>query len=558
MLKFVLKFVSILSLVSCLHLTKDVFNIESLKYEFDRVNGLRRYIFLEKNGWTHVYNEKDIFLFSIRGKFLNFWKKDVISFKLGNKVVITNEKGKWLISANKYDYIVPLFDNLFAVKKDLKKGVINAKEKWLYDLKFDNIFPFFLPNKNIMVWHQMSKKNTTYSKKGISKTSYSSFSKGNIFNHSTRKQLTSKDVDVKFNHFTENIIIVKNNNKYGAINSKGKVIIPTKYERLSSVWLKGKIYFKTYVKGKGYGLVDYNGDLILIPNYKKIWLADSIHYEYQYLYSNYLFIKNKKGKWGLMNSEGEWIFMPKFQDIKYLYAKKMLFWVKKSGKWGLLNQESNWVIEPKFQDIEGLNVKNFVKVKLSDKWGVLNEKNNWVIEPKFEDINELSVKGFVRVKLADKWGILDFEGKYLLPTNYNKIIGMSKNKKYIFLQDNLKQYYVMNLKEDVALVNKYSFISKTNWENIITVSVNNEKNPDLIKKGLFDLEKRKWLLKPKYNRHEFYFIKKGKEFFLKVRQAGKWGLLKKSGEWAYLPKYDNISIEKPFYDKAINLNKVLY
>ncbi len=120
--------------------------------------------------------------------------------------------------------------------------------------------------------------------------------------------------------------------------------------------------------------------------------------------------KQMKGKWGYVNSAGEWIIKAKFIQAKEFHEN--LAAVQKGKKWGYINSAGKFVVKPLFgyatDFSEGKAAVLSLKVLqgttkadyLKQKWGFINTSGELIIPYTFRNVNPFK-KG---IALVANWG----------------------------------------------------------------------------------------------------------------------------------------------------------
>ncbi|MEO0477463.1 MAG: WG repeat-containing protein [Planctomycetota bacterium] len=157
-------------------------------------------------------------------------------------------------------------------------------------------------------------------------------------------------------------------------------------------------------------------------------------------------VRDKSGKWGYIDTSGEWVIEPKFAEatrdypgvpagnfsdglawfqvvemsernkldqndefvrdednkpIKEAFARRTVGYINRSGK---------VVIEPRYQMAhdfgEGLAA---VRIKSHDQWGFIDKDGKRVISPRFDAVGRFN-EGLCPVALNGKWGYIDPKG----------------------------------------------------------------------------------------------------------------------------------------------------
>ena len=190
---------------------------------------------------------------------------------------LVDTKGNFIIPIGMYDKINPFYDNgLAAVEIDGKYGFINTKGELVIPLMYDYAFGFSdglaaveyrglygvidVNNRTVIDFkHQhleLLKPNLVAVKDG------DRYALMDI--HSTR--LTGYEYDLISDLDFQGLYLVEQSNKYGVINTKGKVVVPVRYDAVDIDYEKSSYYDnKTYLSAKrtdgNYDLYDEQGVL---------------------------------------------------------------------------------------------------------------------------------------------------------------------------------------------------------------------------------------------------------------------------------------------------------
>lgn len=95
-------------------------------------------------------------------------------------------------------------------------------------------------------------------------------------------------------------------------------------------------------------------------------------------------------KEGVINSKGEWIVAPTFEEVKDtggLYAAT-LGDSPANQSWGFIDQRGKWVIKPQFSYVGSFAANGLAPAAQNLKYGYINKKGQWVIKPQFHPIEQ--------------------------------------------------------------------------------------------------------------------------------------------------------------------------
>lgn len=297
------------------------------------------------------------------------------------------------------------------------------------------------------------------------------------------------------------------NNKYGVINKNGDVIIGAEYDEIdipnpskpvfickydydensdeyhirvfnnnkesilyqyyivNSIdlnWDNSEIPFEKSVlkfkqKGK-YGLIDFDGNVILKPKYEEITTLDS---------QEGLLLVKKKGKYGVININGDYILKEKYDIIKAnenFHAstdlEKMGFLVgnltKDGYKYGYVNYKNQKILNIEYDQIEIINnidEDNTYFIAFKDgKAGFYNNRYN-ILKNLYDDILYNKDDNCLIIEKDGKQGLFKINGEMLLSIDFDKIF--------------ISGRYVNARKDDTVEVFDYNTMDKIKIDNVI-------------------------------------------------------------------------------------------
>lgn len=212
---------------------------------------------------------------------------------------------------------------------------------------------------------------------------------------------------------SEQIYIVKSNNKYGAIDVYGNYIIQPQFDHMGD-FKNGKAYYMSngsygFVNKSGiiykvryqwisefdenniaivktnnlYGLVNSSDSLFLHPRYDLILKADN---------SNYILVRNNK--YGFYSSKNCFISdidndFKKEVSASY-YTNGKLYKLIKNKKQAIMDANGKISVEFGLFDEVGFAQNNLIRVKRKNKYGFTDKKHNVVIPLKYTEAADFS------------------------------------------------------------------------------------------------------------------------------------------------------------------------
>ncbi len=241
--------------------------------------------------------------------------------------------------------------------------------------------------------------------------------------------------------FNDGVAPVEIDKKWGFIDKQGKLIIPAKYDEVSSF----NDDVATARMGDNWYIINKQGTEtpVNIPNLKK--LRDFVN--------GYAIFDNMDKKFGYINTKGEVVIEPKFSSVGDFYGG--LAWAKNNDRLsGYINTKGEWVIKPTYNATRNFDPKSgLAKVKLVDEWfyinnagvavkpslekmddfhngfalarkgestGFIDKSGNFVIEAKFESARDFE-NGYAAAKSGGKWGIINTKGEWVIQPVHDAI-----------------------------------------------------------------------------------------------------------------------------------------
>ena len=222
-------------------------------------------------------------------------------------------------------------------------------------------------------------------------------------------------------------IIACKNDKYGLLDSKGKVVLPLKYNGIKNAGKdkSGLAYYKVWKNNK-VGFVN--------ENLKEI---TKVKYDNAGNFYGNLAIVEKKEKLGAINNLGKEVVPVKYQgEIESYYGLSV--WnngeylaLMKKGYFGLLDKTGKEITPFKYLSIEFINKDTIIAEKSGSKVGVINNKNKVVVPFIYQEIKQYFETSIGRddgrfdnvlkvSKDGKKYGYIDFKGNIVIPIKYSE------------------------------------------------------------------------------------------------------------------------------------------
>ncbi|WP_201634342.1 WG repeat-containing protein [Psychrobacter immobilis] len=200
---------------------------------------------------------------------------------------------------------------------------------------------------------------------------------------------------LEFNDFSEGLAAVSKNDKYGFIDTKGKVVIELKYE-----WASSFSDGLTIVSVEGlYGAIDTQGKTVIPFEYQA--LAD-FHDGFATAARPPKDPEDYESKYGMINKQNEVVIPFMYESMGNL--SESLIAVKKDGKWGYVDTKNKAIIpinlayETVSDFSDGLSaVFNYEENSDNLKYGYIDKTGKLVIPMQF-----------IKAYWDDSEGLIDF------------------------------------------------------------------------------------------------------------------------------------------------------
>ena len=244
------------------------------------------------------------------------------------------------------------------------------------------------------------------------------------------------------------LFIVTKNKLKGVYSSKGKEVIPMKYDRMEAF---GNFFWKVFLNGKQ-GIYTFDGKKVLPTKY------DEIIYLYRDWNLDPDFVVKEKGKYGIFNAKGDCLIKPEYDEVKY--ADQLQIFIRGNEKGYLMKHKqtlikgitikdkiTNWIK----QNGESKRINYFIFEDKNGKIGLLDIEGNVLVNPQYESMapyyNISSGKiDYLVVQQHSLYGIISLSNEVLVPLKYKSFSNIYI-RDHIALEDE-EGYMLYSLKDN--------------------------------------------------------------------------------------------------------------
>jgi len=246
---------------------------------------------------------------------------------------------------------------------------------------------------------------------------------------------------------------IKQDNKWGLIDSDGEVVVSAKYDAIGEFKHFG---FAVMIREGGVGILNKKGAEVLPPKFQDLkilgsnlvavmengfWRVINFQedtilekgYEEVKVWDDQYLTFSIDQKWGIVNATGQALSAVAYDDIKLV--KNHYFEVKKDKKTGLISDEGQMVLQPRYDEIQIYNPTLFF-FRTGAKWGIYDRVSGEYVAEKFDRFS----------KVANNFISLIENGKsYLFSESYHAIITNKGMEDFFPIADNQVLFKLNNL-----------------------------------------------------------------------------------------------------------------
>ncbi len=187
---------------------------------------------------------------------------------------------------------------------------------------------------------------------------------------------------------------------FGIKTSSGRIIHPAQYEKIISCTFQS---FFGKKHGKWYYL-DNNGNV------------STTSFEEVNSFSEGLCVVKSGGKWGVIDSDGQWVAQPQFDDADNKVREGRLS-VSKNGMWIFVRYDGAVLSSDVFDGASGFT-DGVAIVQLNHKCAIIRQDFSFVTEPIYDYAFRPS-DGMIATCYKGKWGYVDTLGRVKVAHNYD-------------------------------------------------------------------------------------------------------------------------------------------
>ncbi len=204
------------------------------------------------------------------------------------------------------------------------------------------------------------------------------------------------------------LIEVEQNGQRGFYNRSGKLIVPISYDS-RSIWKEGALA----VRGKDKKIHFYKEDG---TNISKDNAYDQVSD-----FEQTMAIVKRGATYGYLSLDGKEI-KPVYSEARYFYGG--LAPVKQNGKWGVIDKDGHFVVPPTYKDTGPSYNDGLLAVKDNkNRWGFIDGAGQVVVPLQYKEVSPTFNEGYAAVENDKKlWGFIDKKGNVTIEPQYKAIL----------------------------------------------------------------------------------------------------------------------------------------
>ncbi len=298
----------------------------------------------------------------------------------------------------------------------------------------------------------------------------------------------TKDIFDEISYLGGRFFRVRKGGYWGVVNGLGEEIIITKYDTVES-YNNGR--FKVVLLGED-GILDINGEWVVMPQKKEIDVVEPIRYLVRSPYGSYVYYYPKtidfKGEYflywkgngflevradhkcGWVSEQGKRVIEPIYDEISPLHEDSIYFardgkrfsfitkggielsrldgrfeeirpmseffiGVKIDGAWGFVDPNGDLRVANRYEDV-GPYKEGRAPIMIRGKWGFIDKRETIKVQPKYDSVFAFQ-SGLSIVVKSGLYGLVDKEGNVELSPEYDNIIPL-ENGGYVIVRDGKK------------------------------------------------------------------------------------------------------------------------
>ncbi len=309
-----------------------------------------------------------------------------------------------LLDSNNTNEIISV-KSYYPVYTNEKWGVINSNGEIVIEPTMDEMI--VIPDNKTDLFicnYDINYENNTYKTKVINSKNEEKFNEYDLV-----EAIGNVDKSSNTTWYEEKILKVKKDNKYGLIDYQGKIILDTIYDQIYALeGIKNSIII---VKENKLGLCDNTGSIIIEPVYEKILPIGNDN-------KNGYVVVNKENKYGVIDTLKKEVLEVIYDKVENI-AQNGYYVVTQDGTNKIINKDKSTHLENKFDEV--CEIKDEIVIyKKNKKYGALRLSGEEIIQAKYDYLTFALTNCFI-AKIDGKYGVINNSNEEKLKFEYSNI-----------------------------------------------------------------------------------------------------------------------------------------
>lgn len=289
--------------------------------------------------------------------------------------------------------------------------------------------------------------------------------------------------------YEKSVLKYKKDGKYGLIDFNGNIIVKNKYEDIKSLDYKEGLLL---VKKQGkYGVINIKGDTIIKTKYDIIESEGYYDKNEQYKKSGFIIgkLENNEYKYGYINYKGKKILDIKYNQIQRITnssANEDIYIVAFENNMAGLYKNKEKILDHNYEDILYEQNNNCLILQKNSKQGISDFNGNLILDIKYDNI--FTSGRYINLIKDGKSEFFDYKIKQQI--NLNNIIALNEtlNSNYAIVINTNEKYQILNINSNEVKTKEYDYLEYISNKNFIACKNGKYGVIDISEKNIIDFK----------------------------------------------------------------------
>ena len=239
-------------------------------------------------------------------------------------------------------------------------------------------------------------------------------------------------------------------------------------------------YFTVYTNGK-WGVINSKGEIVIEPEYDEtIIIPDSTKEVFICTYD--VDYTNNTFKTKVINEKGEEVItgydtvqaLENYDESNNLWYENDVLLVSKDGKFGLVDFKGKELLPCEYEEIETLKgVENTILTKKDAKYGLVDNIGSVIAQNEYKAIKPISDRkedGYIVTDTKNNVGVVSYDKTVAIEPKYEDIKTIYGDGKYVVKEDG--KWQIVDKEGNVYLKDQFDEVISINGENVIVEKEN--------------------------------------------------------------------------------------